>query len=249
MSRPRAIAASNGGFSMIEVMVSAAVLAIAILGLAMELAAQKAAKGSVDTANTGRRVMVRLVDSVVSQPYRFPPFSNGGTQMVYVGCFDENGGPVPTDPAAPIPGVKDYIGVYSITPSSPASFTAVLPVGSGQVCTQNNPAQPGGFEVHVAPPPVGAAYKIQVAVIPISAAGTMIQMSASPAFSTSIWLAGNPTVPANPFAAATVGASGIWCAPTAAYTCNGAAGLAGCNKSYCDDQMPDLATTEYCFCY
>ena len=198
----KAFVRDHSGFSMVEVLVSAGILAIGILGMAYQQSAQKNAKATLVAQNMGRTELSRIVDDIALRPGMFPYFQNGGAQPVtYVGCFDPFGNQIQTAPTAvaAIRNKWDYVGTFLIDPNSVSAFTQAY-TGASRICAGGN----GGYEVHVASWPRDShGYKISVAVIPLTA--TSGAVSAVPLFKTTLRLAA-PT---------SAGLTGNWGVPAA----------------------------------
>jgi hypothetical protein len=164
-------AGSQEGFSLVEVLVSALVLCIGILALTYQQVAQRSQRAGLETQNIGRRQLEKLVNAVMFDPYRFPYLYDTGQNrgILYVGCFDPWGAPIPTDPGAIQPNVWDFIGTFQIDPNrTDAQGRGLMtsPITTPDVCPWNQPQNQGGFEVHVAPDPTDArGTKLSIVVV------------------------------------------------------------------------------------
>jgi Prokaryotic N-terminal methylation motif len=141
---------NSQGYSLIEIIISAAILMIAILGANLQYIQQMQAQSGVSLQIGARQLLNQSISTVTGNPALFPKIVSGTQSLSYVGCFQENGvqqghdydpvSPGPTPTAIPTPSfvgvfITGNLGQPASDPERPGSY----------ICTQNK----GGFEVHI----------------------------------------------------------------------------------------------------
>ncbi len=168
---------SESGFSLVEVMISSALLCLAIIGTNIEWIQQQQAQSGLDLQFKARNVLQSVISQVAGSASEFPSYtSSGSDRLTYVACFDELGAQR-----------KNSTGKSSFTLmqvsadalSKPLSLTS----GSGdapgnRICASaaNTSAMTGGLEAHVTPLGIGTngerLFQADVVILEISNAGT-----------------------------------------------------------------------------
>ena len=163
---------SQQGFTLIEIMISVALLSISILGASYAFIGQKKATQGLVLQSQGQQIVRQIISRIEGAPGLFPYLlASTGNPITYVACFSSSGEPLPNTVLDAITG-KNKIGYYGVDlgqiyaasdPNNAASkFNSPVTgaaAGSGAAffCPQNKGAGVGmiagylaaGIEVHV----------------------------------------------------------------------------------------------------
>ncbi len=83
---------SQKGFTLIEVMISASLIMIALLGANAQFIQQMKSEGSVNAQLVLRQVLNQVMSKLRAATSEFPAYYNGsGTPISYISCFTERG--------------------------------------------------------------------------------------------------------------------------------------------------------------
>lgn len=153
---------NQAGFSLVEVIISSAILSIAMVGASMEFAQQIEAESAMNTQLGARVVMNQVISTVFSGASQFPYMqssANPGNSIIYVTCYRDDGSQLPAInpsttgsvgvalstniPTGPAPNGG---GLGACTWTTPGTVLWGIPLGPC-VCQQNQ----GGYEAHVVP--------------------------------------------------------------------------------------------------
>jgi prepilin-type N-terminal cleavage/methylation domain-containing protein len=87
---------NQSGFSLIEVLIAAGLLAFLITFAMKKMSMQEENMSLLEKRMKARHLMDRSISRLVAELRIFPPLSRdrGRTSMVYVACFDRGGSPV-----------------------------------------------------------------------------------------------------------------------------------------------------------
>ncbi len=135
---------SNSGYSLIEILLSLALLSISILMVAVQQTLQMQSEGGAGLQMAARQLLQETAAELVANHASFPNVTSpDGVPLVYVGCYLDDRTEV--DRVGP-PGSagRGYVGV--VPPDTfqlRARFTDAN--GGGEIC----PVDQGGFEVHI----------------------------------------------------------------------------------------------------
>lgn len=128
------------GYSLVEMMISGAVLAISIVLVAYQQTSQFRAQRGITMQGQGREILQQILSKITQDQAQFLPLQNsteqGYLQVVYIGCFDSTG--VARDHDYSYSGMKTRTGFIGLTVSSVSSAHT-------EVCSPSKP----GYEVHV----------------------------------------------------------------------------------------------------
>lgn len=113
----------SAGFSTIELLISSAVLLVAIAAVSTQYISQVRMEKGLHQNLQSKTIMDSVISTVSASPQSFPPLKNGANFPVYVACLDNNG-----------TVLNDYSAMVLGSPSQPA------PTVAGGNCASNNTA-------------------------------------------------------------------------------------------------------------
>lgn len=134
------------GFSLIEVMVSGAILVVLMLGVAYQQTAQYQRHGAARIESQARQTVSQILSRIATSSKDFPEIVVGGTSVTYIGCFSDDG----TQQSA-----NGSAGYFATPHPSPTSIVATT------VCGTNT----GGIEVRVYRPNHANSLTVQAHIL------------------------------------------------------------------------------------
>lgn len=120
-ARPAPRAHRESGFSTIELLISSAVLLVAIAAVSTQYVSQVKLEKGLNQNLQSKTIMDSVISTVSGSPQNFPPLRNGANFPVYVACLDNNGAIL-----------TDYSAMVLTSPSQPA------PTAAGGTCASND---------------------------------------------------------------------------------------------------------------
>ena len=137
--------ANQAGFTLIEVMVSGALLSLAVVGASYEYVQEVKGKQSALNQAQGRQLLSELVQKAASNPDLFPNVVNGASNIIYMTCYTLDGslGPSPTQSTGNLNPLTTFAG----------NITVPTPIGCGpssiEIQVGRNPTGNNGTQVIV----------------------------------------------------------------------------------------------------
>jgi type II secretory pathway pseudopilin PulG len=168
---------NQSGFTILETIIAAGILTIAIIGVNLQYIQQLKAESADTLQLQAAQILDQVKNNVISNPGQFPIVqSSNGTPVVYVGCFKENGaiqGHFGDPPQSPD---LSYIGIFPELSGRDLSKSLQDPLSKNPICMQGI----GGIEIHISASSSGLTGKsLQIDAVILEHTGRQFKLPAT----------------------------------------------------------------------